>query len=266
MSFQLAKNMILKTTTTTNALSSSCSRRLFSSAVVNSSSSTHDRMQTMETYEHVLNTFAKIRACAVLRTATSEDCPKAMQAAIDGGFQICEFTLTTPNCLQHLSDFRTKYDGKVMIGCGTILTTTDCENAIDAGSEFIITPVMLPDVIEWCKVRNIVCVPGCQTPTELVNAYRYGAPLQKLFPGVAGGPGWVKAVSSALPFLSINPTSGVDLDNAGDYLRNGAASVGLVAPLFDPVAISAGNFDQIAQNAAKVMANVREVGPYIRKK
>eukprot|EP00957_Ditylum_brightwellii_P076385 5805536-Ditylum_brightwellii.AAC.1 len=188
-----------------------------------------------------------------------------MQAAIDGGFKIAEFTLTTPDCLTHLSDFRAKYDGDVMVGCGTILTTEDAENAIDAGSEFIITPVMLPDVIEWCAARNIVCVPGCQTPTELVMAYRHGAPLQKLFPGVAGGPMWVKAVSSALPFLSINPTSGVDLDNAGEYLKHGAASVGLVAPLFDPVAIANGDYDTIAKNAEKVMANVREVGPYIRK-
>ena len=224
-----------------------------------------DRMQSVETFEAVLDKFAQIRACAVLRTATSEACPKAMQAAIDGGFKICEFTLTTPDCLQHLADFRSKYDGDVMIGCGTILTTEDAEKAVDAGSEFIITPVMLPDVIEWCKERNIVCVPGCQTPTELVNAYRHGAPLQKLFPGVAGGPMWVKAVSSALPFLSINPTSGVDLDNAGEFLKLGAASVGLVAPLFDPAAIAEGDFDTIAKNAEKVMANVRTAGPYIRK-
>ena len=224
-----------------------------------------DRAQTKENYEAVLDKFAEIRACAVLRTPTSEACPKAMQAAIDGGFEICEFTLTTPDCLDHLSDFRQKYDGKVMIGCGTILNTSDAEAAIDAGSEFIITPVMLPDVIEWCAERNIVCCPGCQTPTEMVNAYRHGAPLQKLFPGVAGGPMWVKAVSSALPFLAINPTSGVDLDNAGEFLKNGAASVGLVAPLFDQAAIAAGDFDTIAQNAAKVMANVREAGPLQRK-
>jgi Entner-Doudoroff aldolase len=228
--------------------------------------STLDHYQTPEKYEAVLDKFAQIRACAVLRTATSDACPKAMQAAIDGGFKIVEFTLTTPDCLQHLSDFRAKYDGDVMVGCGTILTPDDAAKAMEAGSEFIITPVMLPDVIEWCKERNIVSVPGCQTPTEMVMAYRHGAPLQKLFPGVTGGPMWVKAVSSALPFLAINPTSGVDLDNAGDFLRNGAASVGLVAPLFDPAAIAAGDFDTIAQNAAKVMANVQEAGPFQRKK
>jgi len=188
-----------------------------------------------------------------------------MQAAIDGGFKIVEFTLTTPDCLHHLANFREKYDGKVMVGCGTILTIEDAENAMDAGSEFIITPVMLPDVIEWCAERNIVSVPGCQTPTELVNAYRHGAPIQKLFPGVAGGHMWVKAVSSALPFLSINPTSGVDLDNAKDFLTNGAASVGLVAPLFDQAAIARGDFDQIAKNAEKVITSIKDVGPYVRK-
>jgi len=224
-----------------------------------------DRAKSTEDYDRVLQTFADIRACAVLRTPTSEACPKAMQACIDGGFKITEFTLTTPDCLEHLSNFREKYDGEVMVGCGTIMNTEDAERAVDAGAEFIITPVMLPDVIQWCAARNIVIVPGCQTPTELVSAYRNGAPLQKLFPGVTGGPMWVKAVSAALPMLSINPTSGVDLDNAGDYLRNGAASVGLVAPLFDPVAIQNEDWDQIAKNAEKVMANVREVGPYVRK-
>jgi 2-dehydro-3-deoxyphosphogluconate aldolase/(4S)-4-hydroxy-2-oxoglutarate aldolase len=246
-----------------SALRMAASTRLFSSTTAVGSL---DRMQTAENYEYVLDKFAQIRACAVLRTATSEDCPKAMTAAIDGGFKIVEFTLTTPNCLDHVTNFRQKYDGDVMVGCGTILTTEDAAAAVDAGSEFIITPVMLPDVIEWCKERNIVCVPGCQTPTELVNAYRHGAPLQKLFPGVAGGPMWVKAVSSALPFLAINPTSGVDLDNAGEFLSHGAASVGVVAPLFDPAAIGRGDFEQISKNAEKVMANVRAVGPLIRKK
>ena len=223
-------------------------------------------MQSMESYNKVLQKFAEDRACAVLRTATSEACPKSMQAAIDGGFTIGEFTLTTPNCLDHLADFRKKYDGtNVMLGCGTILCVEDAEAAMDAGAEFIITPVLIPEVVQWCVARNIVSVPGCQTPTELFNAYQLGAPLQKLFPGVAGGTGWLKAVSSALPFLSINPTSGVDLDNAADYLKNGAASVGLVAPLFDQVAIGKGDFDQIAKNAAKVIANVRTVGPYVRK-
>ncbi len=269
MALRLASNAFLRRASVraTNAaiLERQSRRPLSSSSSSPPTSGLLDRAKSAEDYQRVLRTFAEIRACAVLRTPTSEACPRAMQACIDGGFEIVEFTLTTPDCLVHLSDFRSKYDGRVMVGCGTIMNVEDAMNAIDAGAEFIITPVMLPDVIRWCAERNIVIAPGCQTPTEMVNAYRNGAPLQKLFPGVAGGPGWVKAVSSALPFLSINPTSGVDLDNAGEYLRAGAASVGLVAPLFDPNAIAAGDWDQISRNAEKVMANVRAVGPYVRK-
>ena len=106
--------------------SASAARPLSTTAVL----SDLDRAVSVETYNGVLDKFAQIRACAVLRTATSEACPKAMQAAIDGGFKIVEFTLTTPGCLQHLSDFRSKYDGDVMVGCGTILNTEDAENAV----------------------------------------------------------------------------------------------------------------------------------------
>lgn len=60
-----------------------------------------------------------------------------MQAAIDGGFKICEFTLTTPDALEHVATFRQKYDGDVMIGCGTILTIEDAEAAVDAGCKLI---------------------------------------------------------------------------------------------------------------------------------
>ena len=137
------------------------------------------------TTNQLLEFMQQHRASAILRTSIADAAKPAMEAAIRGGFRNVEFTLTTPDCLQHLSDFRAKYDGQVMIGCGTILTPDDAAAAMDAGSEFIITPVMLHDVIEWCKERNIVCVPGCRTPTELVNAYRHGAPLPTRFPGVA---------------------------------------------------------------------------------
>ena len=220
--------------------------------------------KTPESAQKVMDTFAKYKACAVLRTPKAEQCAPAMQAAIDGGFDIVEFTLTTPGCLDTLADFRAKYDGDVMVGCGTIMNTTDAEAACDAGAEFIITPVLVPEVVEWCVQRDIVIIPGCQTPTEAYNAYKLGAPLQKIFPGVAGAHAWVKAVSAALPMLRLNPTSGVDLDNAGDFLMNGAASVGLVAPLFDPVAVQAGDWDQIRANAAKVIGNAAKAGPLKR--
>jgi len=216
--------------------------------------------KSSESFQTVLDTFVKYRACAVLRTPKAEMCAPAMQAAIDGGFDIVEFTLTTPGCLDTLADFRSKYDGKVMIGCGTVMDIPDAQAAMDAGAEFLVAPVLVPEVVTWCAMHNIVIIPGCQTPTEAYNAYKAGAPVQKIFPGVAGGHMWVKAVSAALPMLKLNPTSGVDLDNAGDFLKNGASSVGLVAPLFPPDAVLNGKWDVIQANAEKVIGNVKASG------
>merc|ERR1740138_1939001 len=210
-----------------------------------------------ESYAKVLSTFKKYRACAVLRTPKLEQCAPAMEAAIDGGFEIVEFTLTTPGCLDAVSDFRAKYDGKVMVGCGTVMDIPDAKAAMDAGAEFLVAPVLVPEVVTWCAMHNIVIIPGCQTPTEAYNAYKAGAPVQKIFPGVAGGHMWVKAVSAAMPMLKLNPTSGVDLDNAGDFLKNGANSIGLVAPLFPPDKIAAQDWDVIQANAEKVIGNVK---------
>lgn len=224
---------------------------------------TKSYMQTRESYESVLDRFAMHRACAVLRTPTAEAAPKAMNAAIAGGFKIAEFTLTTPGCLDAVADFRASKPD-VMIGCGTVMDISDAKAAMDAGSEFLVAPCMQPEVITWCALNNIVMIPGCQTPTEAYNAFKAGAPVQKIFPGVAGGAAWIKAVSAAMPMLKLNPTSGVELENAGDFLMNGAASVGLVAPLFPPQVVADQNWDQITANAEKVIASVAKAGPLKR--
>jgi 2-keto-3-deoxy-6-phosphogluconate aldolase len=101
-------------------------------------------------------------------------------------------------------------------------------------------------------------MPGCATPTEMLRAHRTGAPLQKLFPGQATGPAWVKQTLGPLPFLRIVPTSGVTLDNAADYLAAGAWAVGFVNSLFDPADIAEGRFDAIQQRAARMIQAVSQ--------
>jgi 2-dehydro-3-deoxyphosphogluconate aldolase/(4S)-4-hydroxy-2-oxoglutarate aldolase len=202
-------------------------------------------------YEHVLKEFAEHKACAVLRTPIVGACTPAMTAAVAGGFKLIEFTLTTPGCLDSVAEFASR-GGDVMMGVGTVMSVQDAKDAMDAGAKFIVSPVLIPEVVEWCAANKIVCAPGCNTPTEMFQAWKLGAPIQKLFPGVAGGPNWVKAVSSALPMLRINPTSGVEIDTAADYLRAGASSLGFVAPAFPPAMVAAQDWDGIAEIARKI--------------
>jgi 2-dehydro-3-deoxyphosphogluconate aldolase/(4S)-4-hydroxy-2-oxoglutarate aldolase len=212
-------------------------------------------MRTDAEFNEVLDQFSKHKACAVLRTGVEGAAYDAMDAAVKGGFRLAEFTLTTPGCLDAVSRFASRTD--VLTGCGTILNVDDAKQAMDAGSKFIVSPILVPEVIEWCAANKIVCIPGCTTPSELYRAYTLGAPVQKLFPGVAGGPNWVRAVAAALPMLRINPTSGVEIDTAADFLRAGANSLGFVAPAFDQNAIKAGDWDAISKRAEEIMAAVK---------
>ena len=145
----------------------------------------------------------------------------------------------------------------VLTGVGTVMSVDDAKRAMDAGAKFIVSPVIVPEVVQWCAENMIVCAPGCQTPTEMVQAWKLGAPIQKLFPGVMGGPNWVKAVAAALPMLRINPTSGVEIDTAADYLRAGAGSLGFVAPAFPPDMVANQDWDGISAIASKIQAAVK---------
>jgi hypothetical protein len=132
--------------------------------------------------EKTIQWFGQHKATAVLRTNTAEAAPKAMGAAIAAGFKIAEFTLTTPGCLDCVSDFR-KSHPDVLIGCGTVMNPTMAAEALDAGAQFLVSPCLIPEVVTYAAERNVVIIPGCQTPTELYNAYLLGAQIQKVFPG-----------------------------------------------------------------------------------
>jgi 2-dehydro-3-deoxyphosphogluconate aldolase/(4S)-4-hydroxy-2-oxoglutarate aldolase len=88
-----------------------------------------------------------------------------MQASVDGGFKIVEFTLTTPGCLDAVANFRAKHGSNVMVGCGTIMDIEDAQNALDAGSEFIVAPVLVPEVEAPTRTRQVNEIPDVSEKT-----------------------------------------------------------------------------------------------------
>ncbi len=105
-----------------------------------------------------------------------------------------------------------------------------CE-VIDAGARFVVSPTLTPAVIRVCRDRDIPCMPGAFTPTEIVEAWRAGAPLVKLFPAAPVGPGYLRDLLAPLPFLRLVPSGGVSLENVGDWIRAGAAAVSVGSAL-----------------------------------
>lgn len=195
------------------------------------------------------------RALVILRASAERFAAPAMEAAARAGFRILEFTLNTPGALDLVREFSSR-DGFV-VGAGTVLDAEDARAALDAGARFLVSPVLDPAVIGVALEADVAVMPGVQSPTEMLQAHRAGAPLQKLFPAPGSGPAWVRACLGPLPFLRIVPTNDVDAQNAGAYLAAGAFAVGFGNRLFDAADLTEGRFEQIESRARKMLAAAR---------
>jgi 2-dehydro-3-deoxyphosphogluconate aldolase / (4S)-4-hydroxy-2-oxoglutarate aldolase len=205
--------------------------------------------------QEFVNLLSKEKASAIIRTSNQKTAASAMEAAVRGGFRIIEFTLTVPGALELIADF-SKRQG-LIVGAGTVLTVVDARKSVDAGASFLVSPVCDEVVIKEATNLEVASMPGTSTPTEMLQAHRAGAQLQKLFPAPAGGPAFVSSVLAPLPFLKIVPTNGIDESNAADYLKAGAFAVGFVKALFDPDDLRNERYDKIEQIAKKLISAVR---------
>jgi 2-dehydro-3-deoxyphosphogluconate aldolase/(4S)-4-hydroxy-2-oxoglutarate aldolase len=194
----------------------------------------------------------QVRASAILRTDNQEKAALAMEAAIRGGFEIVEFTLTIPGVFELVQDFSNRPG--LVVGTGTVMDAVQARRSVDAGARFLVSPVVDEPVIQAASNLGVACMPGTNTPTEMLRAHRAGAQLCKLFPGPGGGPAWVSSVLAPMPFLKIVPTNGVDEHNAGDWMAAGAFAVGYVATLFMADDIAAGRWDAIESRARRCLA------------
>jgi 2-dehydro-3-deoxyphosphogluconate aldolase/(4S)-4-hydroxy-2-oxoglutarate aldolase len=208
--------------------------------------------------EEFLDELWQERASCVLRTNDKEAAKKAMEAAVLGGFRIIEFTLTIPGALDLIKDFAWHSD--LVVGAGSVLSVESAREAVAKGAKFLVSPVTDAEILEEARRLEVAMIPGAFTPAELLNAYRMGAPLQKLFPEPPGGPKYLKACLGPMPFLRVIPShSGVDGSNAIEYLEAGAYAVAFVASLFDPRDIANEKFDHIEERARKFRQLVHSV-------
>lgn len=197
--------------------------------------------------------FAAERASAILRCPREIDARVAMEAAIAGGFRVCEFTLTIPGAIGLVREFSQRRD--LVVGAGTVLTVDDARAAVDAGARFLVSPVFDRAVVEEAARLGVASIPGCATPTEMLAAHRAGATLLKLFP--AQPPSWIAQTLGPMPFLRIVPTSGVTLENCRDHFAAGAFGVGFVNSLFVPSEVAAQDAEAIEARARLMLAAVR---------
>jgi Entner-Doudoroff aldolase len=200
-------------------------------------------------------TIRRIRDCrvsAILRTDDAQTAKDAMNAAVDGGFRMIEFTLTTPGAIELIQEFSVRQD--LLVGAGTVLTVEQARAATKAGAKFLVSPVFDPKIVAEARALDVVSIPGTFTPTEMLAAHNCGADFVKLFPSPGDVTQFVSAVLGPMPFLRIFPTAGVTVDNFLAVLQSGAAGVGFVKSLFDPAELSAKNHGAIRARAKRIIS------------
>jgi 2-dehydro-3-deoxyphosphogluconate aldolase / (4S)-4-hydroxy-2-oxoglutarate aldolase len=193
---------------------------------------------------------------AILRGSSDRHLADVSRTLGEAGVTCLELTLTTPGAVSALTRVRAELGDDVALGMGSVIDADQAAACVDAGAEFLVSPGVCAEVAVYALERGIACYPGGWTPTELLEAWRLGAPAVKLFPAASGGPRHLKDVRAPLPHIPVVPTGGVALDQIADYVAAGAVAVGLGGPLVGD-ALDGGSLSALAQRAHVALDAVR---------
>lgn len=195
----------------------------------------------------------RIRECgviAIMRASSSDQLLAAADAILAGGVNAIEVTMTTPGALRVVEQAAARYGSDVLFGAGSVLDAETARAAILAGAQFIVGPTLDVATIQLCKRYSVTVIPGAYTPTEILTAWQAGADMVKVFPADIGGPAYLKAIKAPLPQVSLVPVGGVDLNTAADFIRAGAAALGVGSALINQKLLDEGNFAELSRRAA----------------
>jgi 2-dehydro-3-deoxyphosphogluconate aldolase / (4S)-4-hydroxy-2-oxoglutarate aldolase len=186
---------------------------------------------------------------AVVRLDNASAFADVAAALVEGGVRAIEVTMTVPGAVSLIEQLARRAPAGLLVGAGTVLDAETARQVILAGARFVVGPVFRRAVIDTCHRLDVPVMPGCFTPTEILDAWEAGADVIKVFPATALGPGFFKDIHGPLPQVRLMPTGGVTRENAGDWIKAGAVAIGVGTALVDKKAVAAGRFDIIADNA-----------------
>lgn len=203
--------------------------------------------------EQVVRRIQTLSALAVVRLARAEDVMPVVDALQAGGIHAIEITMTVPGALQAIARVARDAGDQVLVGVGSVLDEDTARRAAEAGARFIVSPVFKPLVVEEAHRQGCAALPGAFTPTEILRAHEAGADMVKVFPSDSLGPSFIKGVLAPMPFLKLCPTGGVTPQNAGQWIRAGAAAVGLGGALVDATLVATREWGTITALARKTV-------------
>jgi 2-dehydro-3-deoxyphosphogluconate aldolase / (4S)-4-hydroxy-2-oxoglutarate aldolase len=199
---------------------------------------------------------AAIEQDGVIAVVRLNDLSKAVpltEALVAGGVRAVEFTFTNPMAAEAIAAAHAALGSRALIGAGSVLDAETARVAILAGATFVVTPTVSASTIELCNRYGVATTIGALTPTEIVTAWQAGSTYVKVFPANLGGPRYLRDVLGPLPQLKLIPTGGVDVDNAGEFIRAGAVAVALGSNLVDARSVATDDWETITARAQAIV-------------
>lgn len=213
--------------------------------------------------ETTISKIKEEKIIVIVRGVAREKLIPMAEAMYEGGIRLMEVTYNAngdpadEEIADRIAMLTKHFEGRMLIGAGTVLTEKQVALTKAAGGRFIISPDAAPEVIRATRAAGLVSIPGCLTPSEMQTAHKAGADFIKLFPSDAFGPAYFKAVKAPLSHLDILAVGGVSTENLADYQAAGAAGFGMASNILDRKAIAAGDWKVIAEKARKYVELVK---------
>jgi 2-dehydro-3-deoxyphosphogluconate aldolase/(4S)-4-hydroxy-2-oxoglutarate aldolase len=206
------------------------------------------------TKQEILAALQRPGLIAVVRARAAEQVVPLAEALLRGGVRAIEVTMTTPNAIEAIRACSKQLPAEALIGVGTVLKVETCQAAIEAGAQFVVSPIMRPAIAEAAHRAGKPVMLGAFTPTEAQAAYEAGSDFVKLFPADMLGPGYIKAIRAPLPHLQLVPTGGVTLANIAEFFQAGCPAVGIGSSLVSARILEQNDWAELEALARKFVA------------
>jgi 2-dehydro-3-deoxyphosphogluconate aldolase / (4S)-4-hydroxy-2-oxoglutarate aldolase len=204
------------------------------------------------------------RLIAVIRAQAEVAFADLAELLLTGNVRFLEVTLTTPGALSSIGDLQPYRQKGLLVGAGTVLTAGDAESAVRAGVDFLVSPVVEPDVSAVGHEAGCGVILGGLTPGEILAAWRAGADVVKVFPGRVATPGYFADLAGPFPHIRLMPTGNVDLKTAPEYLAAGAVAVGVGKAIVNPQHLRDRRYEDVRADISRwrgLIDGVPEVHP-----
>lgn len=206
--------------------------------------------------EQVISKLTETGLVAVVRADNADEAIRISAACLEGGCNAIELTFTVPGAHKVIEALAAKYpNGEMLLGAGTVLDSETARIAILSGANYVVSPAFNAEAAKLCNRYRVPYIPGCMTITEVLTAMEAGADIIKIFPADLFGPKIIKDIKGPLPQAKLMPTGGVDVSNVDQWIKAGAAAVGVGSSL--TAGAKTGDYKKITETAKEFIEKIK---------